>query len=76
MEIKDLIYKSLQSKTKTKFTDASDIYSIGIDSLDLIEMVTDAEDALNVRLSDEELNSIKTVGDVIKAFKSKSKESK
>ena len=73
MNAKDLIYKSLQSKTKTKFNDNSDIYSIGIDSLDLIEMVTDAEDALNVRIDDAELEKVKTVGDVVKAFESKLK---
>lgn len=73
MNIKELIYKHLQEKTKQKFSDASDIYQIGIDSLDLIEMITDAEDALKVRISDEELESIKTVGDVIKVFENKTK---
>lgn len=73
MDVKKLIYKELQSKTKSKFDDSSDIYSIGIDSLDLIEMITDAEDALKVQVTDKELESIKTVGDVIKVFESKKK---
>lgn len=68
MNIKELIYKSLQAKTKNKFSDDSDIYKIGIDSLDLIEMITDAEDELKVRITDQELENIKTVGDVIKVF--------
>lgn len=73
MNVKELIYKGLQSKTKQKFDDKSDIYKIGIDSLDLIEMVTDAEDELDVRISDSELESIKTVGDIVKAFEKHTK---
>jgi len=71
MNIKELIYKKLKEITKHKFNDSSDIYNIGIDSLDLIELVTDAEEELKVTLTDKELESIKTVGDVIKIFKSK-----
>ncbi len=71
MNIKELIYKKLKEITKQKFNDSSDIYKIGIDSLDLIELVTDAEEELKVTLTDKELESIKTVGDVIKIFKSK-----
>lgn len=73
MNIKELIYNNLKNKTKQKFTDTSNIYEIGIDSLDLIEMITDAEDELKVRISDEELESIKTVGDVVKVFEGKIK---
>ena len=71
MNIKEIIYKKLKMLTKQKFDDSSNIYNIGIDSLDLIELVTDAEDELKVTLTDSELESIKTVGDIVKVFKSK-----
>jgi len=71
MEVQKLIYKKLKELTKQKFNDSSDIHKIGIDSLDLIELVTDAEEELKVTLTDAELESIKTVGDVVKVFKSK-----
>lgn len=71
MATKELIYKKLQKLTKEKFDDKSDIYNIGIDSLDLVELVTDAEDELNIEISDEELEKIKTVGDIVKAFSKK-----
>ena len=74
MNIKKLIYKKLKELTKKKFDDNSNVYNIGIDSLDLVELVTDAEDLLNVEISDDELESIKTVGDIIKVF-SKNKNS-
>ena len=44
MTTKELIYKKLQELTKEKFDDESDVYNMGIDSLDLVELVTDAED--------------------------------
>ncbi len=68
MNIKELIYKKLKALTKEKFADDSDIYEIGIDSLDLLELVTEAEEELEIEVSDEVLEGIKTVKDVIAAF--------
>lgn len=65
---KQLIYKKLKELTKQKFDDKSIIYEIGVDSLDLVELVTEAEDELNISISDEQLESIKTVGDVVSVF--------
>ena len=73
MKIKELIFKKLKSITKEKFDETSDIYNIGIDSLDLIELVTEVEDKYSVEVSDDELQSIKTVGDVIKMFEKATK---
>lgn len=69
MEIKDLVYKKLAKLTKQKFDNSSSVYAIGIDSLDLVELVTDAEDELGVTISDADLEKIKTVGDVVEALK-------
>ncbi|WKX02687.1 phosphopantetheine-binding protein [Candidatus Mycoplasma mahonii] len=69
MKIKKLIYKKLSSLTKQKFDDESDVYEIGIDSLDLVELVTEAEEELNLSVSDEDLESIKKVKDILKVFK-------
>lgn len=64
-----MVYEKLSTKTKQKFNEDSDVYKIGIDSLDLIEMITEAEDDLGVQISDEDLESIKKVKDIIAAFK-------
>ena len=69
MEIKKIVYKKLSMLTKQKFDDKSDIYNIGIDSLDLVEMVTEIEEQYDVMISDEQLEAIKTVGDVTTTFK-------
>ena len=73
MKTKEIIYKKLKGLTKQKFDDKSDIYEIGIDSLDLVELVTDTEDELNIEVSDSDLESIKTVGDVVKIFEKATK---
>lgn len=73
MDIKKIIYKKLSTRTNKKFDDESDIYKIGIDSLDLLELITDAEDELGIRISDEDLSNIKKVGDIEKAIKKASK---
>ena len=64
-----MVYERLSKKTKQKFNEDSDVYKIGIDSLDLVEMITEAEDDLGIQISDEDLESIKKVKDIIAAFK-------
>ncbi len=69
MNIKKLVDDKLKSMTKQKFTDDSDIFEIGIDSLDLVELITEAEEELNIEVSDEALSSIKKVKDIAKVLK-------
>ena len=38
-----------------------------LDSLDLLELVTDSEDLFNIRFDDDELVAFKTVGDVVRS---------
>ena len=68
MKIKELVFKKLKELTKQEFNEKSDIYNIGIDSLDLIELVTDVEEQYDVMISDKDLESFKKVGDIVKAF--------
>ncbi len=68
MNIEKLVDKKLKTLTKQKFTNESDIFEIGIDSLDLVELVTEAEDELGIQVSDEALASIKTVKDISRIF--------
>ena len=65
MSIKEEIFKELKKLTNIKFTEESLIKDLGIDSLDLVEMVTDLEEKLDVIISDEELTSFKKISDVI-----------
>ncbi len=71
MNIKKMIFTKLSALTKEKFTENSNVYKIGIDSLDLVVLITDVEDELKISISDEELQKIKTVGDIVKIISSK-----
>lgn len=58
--------KIILSKVKNvDVTMESNLKDLGLDSLDLLEIVTDAEERLNIRFEDEELLSFKTVADVV-----------
>lgn len=73
MNIEKLILDKLNKIATKKVEMQSDIYNIGIDSLDIVELVTEAEETLDVTISDEELESIKSVKDVIDVFKKATK---
>jgi acyl carrier protein len=49
----------------------SNLKDLGLDSLDLLEIVTEGEELLNVQFEDEELLRFKTVGDVVNCANSK-----
>ncbi|MCL2513196.1 MAG: acyl carrier protein [Oscillospiraceae bacterium] len=44
----------------------SDMEDLGADSLDLVDLVMALEDEFEIEVPDEELESFKTVGDVVK----------
>lgn len=67
-EFKKII--ALHSK-KENITLESNLKDLGLDSLDLLEIVTEGEEALNIRFEDEELLSFKTVKDVVDCAQSK-----
>lgn len=44
---------------------------LGIDSLDSVELVLELETQFDVRIEDEELQSLVTVGDIVKLIETK-----
>ncbi|MCV3743646.1 acyl carrier protein [Ureaplasma sp. ES3154-GEN] len=71
MDVRKTIVRIAQTK-KINIGDinnpATNLKSLGIDSLAAMDLIVDIEDELNVRLSDDELISIKTLKDLIEAF--------
>ena len=51
--------------------DAALIDDLGADSLDLVDLVMEFEEAFNVKIEDEELEKIKTVGDIVEGIMNK-----
>lgn len=52
-------------------TEETELKNLGIDSLDLVEIIMDVEEQYNITFEDEELKSFVTVGDVVKAIKNR-----
>ena len=48
-----------------------ELKALGLDSLDLVELIMDIEDKYGVEFSNEELMSFKTVEDVLKSIEKK-----
>jgi acyl carrier protein len=51
--------------------EASFIDDLGADSLDLVELIMEMEENFGIQISDEELEKIRTIQDVINYLKSK-----
>lgn len=58
--------KIIENHSKnTNISMESSLKDLGLDSLDLLEIVTEGEELLNITFEDEELLSFKTVADVV-----------
>ncbi|UVD81838.1 phosphopantetheine-binding protein [Mycoplasma iguanae] len=64
-DIEKFIFNNLERMGAKNLKKDSIILNVGIDSLDLVEMVTDLEEHFSIEISDDELMSIKTINDVI-----------
>lgn len=69
-KITEVLEPKLKGKT---LTEESNFKDLGIDSLDLVDLVFQMEEALDVQFEDEELLTIKTVGDLIHLVEAKRK---
>ncbi|AJM72102.1 MULTISPECIES: acyl carrier protein [Mycoplasma] len=66
MNIYDEIVKKLKSKgAKGSININSEFKKMGLDSLDLMDLIVELEDKLDIRIDDDALLSIKTVSDLL-----------
>lgn len=72
MDYFDKIKDRLESKLKGKeLTKESVFRELGIDSLDLVDLVFELEEEIGVQFEDDELLKIKTVQDLLDLIESK-----
>ncbi|PPE04717.1 acyl carrier protein [Entomoplasma ellychniae] len=65
MNINNEILKEIKKRgVKVALTKNTKFLAMGLDSLDLMDMITVLEEKLNVYVSDDILLSIKTIGDL------------
>ncbi|MGI6378348.1 acyl carrier protein [bacterium] len=64
--------KILAEKVKGKeIKEETELKTLGVDSLDLVEIIMDVETKYGITFTNEELSGFITVGDVVKTIKAK-----
>lgn len=71
-KVKDLIADNLDVADKESISENSSITDdLGADSLDVVDLVMAIEDEFGVDIPEEEVENIKTVGDIVKYIEDK-----
>lgn len=65
-KVKDIIVNQLEVDESKITLNASIIDDLDADSLDLVDMVMSLEEEFDIEISDEHIDIIKTVGDLVK----------
>ena len=71
-KVKEIVAEQLEADIE-KLTPETTFESIDADSLDIVELVMALEEQFELEISDEEIENIKTVGDVVRFIESKVK---
>lgn len=72
MNIKEEVINELESKLGLKdLTEESKLIDLGIDSLDVVEYLLELEEKYSIEFPPEEMQGLKTLGDLIKLIESK-----
>lgn len=64
-KIKELIIEQLDADEDKITMDANIQDDLGADSLDVVDLIMAVEDAFEVKIEDEDVENIKTVGDIV-----------
>ena len=67
----EIIVQRLDVTKEECVLEASFIDDLGADSLDLVELIMEMEENFGIQISDEELEKIRTIKDVIEFLKKK-----
>ncbi|MGN1339580.1 MAG: acyl carrier protein [Oscillospiraceae bacterium] len=65
-KVKDLISEQLDVKADDITEDSSIQDDLGADSLDIVDLVMAIEDEFGVEIPEDQVENIKTVGDIVK----------
>lgn len=65
-KVKDLISEQLDVKADEITEDSSIQDDLGADSLDVVDLVMAIEDEFSVEIPEDQVENIKTVGDIVK----------
>lgn len=70
-KVVEIVVEQLEVTKEECVPEASFIDDLGADSLDLVELIMELEENFGIQITDEELEKIRTIGDVINFIKMK-----
>lgn len=70
-KVRQIIVEKLGVRPEQVQDSASFIEDLGADSLDIVELVMELEDRFEIKIPDDQVESMTTVGDAIKFIESK-----
>ncbi|WP_028504921.1 acyl carrier protein [Ruminococcus sp. FC2018] len=73
-KVKSIIVDQLDADEAEVTMDATIQDDLGADSLDVVDLVMSIEESFDIEIPDEEVEGIKTVGDIVKYIESKTEE--
>lgn len=65
-KVKEILVEQLDVEEAKVTMEAEVIADLGADSLDLVDLVMTLEDEFDTEISDEDVEALKTVGDIVK----------
>lgn len=65
-KVKEILMDQLDLEEEKVTMEASIIDDLGADSLDVVDLVMSLEEEFDVEIPDEQVENIKTVGDIVK----------
>ena len=66
MKVREMLVDQLDVEEDAVTMDASITGDLGADSLDIVDLVMSLEEEFDTEIPDEEIENIKTVGDIVK----------
>ncbi|MEM0530280.1 MAG: acyl carrier protein [Candidatus Pararuminococcus gallinarum] len=70
-KVREILCDQLDVEEEQVTLDASITDDLGADSLDVVDLVMSIEEEFDLEFPDEEVENIKTVGDIVKYIESK-----
>lgn len=70
-KVKEILCEQLDVEEDKVTTEASIVEDLGADSLDVVDLVMSLEEEFDIEIPDEDVENIKTVGDMVKYIEAK-----
>ena len=73
-KVRDIVVEQLDAEESDVTMESSIVDDLGADSLDVVDLVMSIEEEFDVEIPDEEVENIKTVGEIVKYIETASNE--